>query len=152
MNASDVMGPVEGQLTYEKAPLPAERVDASDVPILVVEDDPDIRETLRSVLELEGHRVLCACQGLEGLHLLRKLGPRCVVILDLMMPVMSGEDFLRAVCDDEQLAGVPVVVLTAYTLHPPTLRGASAVLQKPIELGSLLELLDQLAADLGPAH
>lgn len=82
-------------------------------PILVVEDDSDIRETLQQVLELEGYRVATAANGHEGLAALETGERPSLILLDLMMPVMSGAEMLDHLRTDERLADIPVVVVTA---------------------------------------
>lgn len=104
--------------------------------VMIVDDDPDIREAMADFLDLEGYRVVAATNGAEALTLLR--GPRelpCVILLDLMMPVMTGEDVLDALEQDRELSGVPVVVVTA---SPRPLNHRVPVLLKPIQPELLL--------------
>ncbi|MDQ3488660.1 MAG: response regulator, partial [Acidobacteriota bacterium] len=61
--------------------------------VLVIEDDPDMRELERTALTCSGHEVMLACNGREGLRELEQRKP-CVILLDLMMPVMDGLTFL----------------------------------------------------------
>jgi len=80
--------------------------------VLIVEDDEDIREAIAAVVEREGFEAICVTHGLEALRYL----DRCerlpnVILLDLMMPVMDGWEFLRR--RDDRLRAVPVVVITA---------------------------------------
>jgi CheY-like chemotaxis protein len=82
-------------------------------PILVVEDDPDSRVMLTTALELDGHEVVAAANGAEAFQLARRHHP-CLIILDLMMPVMNGEAFRRAQLDDPELRDIPVLVLSAH--------------------------------------
>jgi CheY-like chemotaxis protein len=84
--------------------------------ILVVDDDADIREVLSEVLIESGHDVMTASNGLEGLQILRDGWSPCMVLLDLMMPVMDGFTFLERVQSIPALARVPIVVLTAKDL------------------------------------
>src|SRR5205814_8831977 len=83
--------------------------------ILVVDDDPDIRDSLREVLEDEGYDVSCVGNGREALDHLKAASPRpCVILLDLMMPVMDGWQFRREQKKLEpELANIPLVVITA---------------------------------------
>jgi CheY-like chemotaxis protein len=108
--------------------------------VLVVDDDQDIRESLRDVLEAEGFPVVCAANGDDALHLLAQ-GPRPgLIVLDLMMPVMSGWEFLTIVGRDEELATIPVAVISASGGTPPP-RGATCFLRKPFELDAILDLV-----------
>jgi CheY-like chemotaxis protein len=109
-------------------------------PVLVVDDDPDIRDTLRDVIEAEGHPVVCAADGEEALReLARGLRPS-LVVLDLMMPRLSGWDVLAAIRADRALADLPVAVISASGCRaaPP---GATWFLQKPIDLDTLLAVV-----------
>src|SRR5678816_1869583 len=75
--------------------------------VLVVEDDEDVREVLRETLEDAGYPVICAKDGREGLELLRAEPRPCLVLLDLMMPVLSGWQFRAQQQQDPRLARSP---------------------------------------------
>jgi CheY-like chemotaxis protein len=102
--------------------------------VLVIEDDLDIREALLEALALEGYRVTAAQDGAEGLARARALRPD-LIVLDLMMPVMDGFEFLGARGADEGLSATPVIVVTAR--HPAEVEGCE-VLHKPFDLDALL--------------
>lgn len=108
--------------------------------ILIVEDDLAIREALKEVLELEGYATLTASNGREGIEILRKSDHPCLVLLDLMMPVMSGWDFLEELKknDTELLKNNPVFVLSAV-VDKNTAQGIAGYLKKPMELESVLK-------------
>ena len=107
--------------------------------ILVIEDDPDMRELERTVLACGGHQVMVAENGREGLRALEGRRP-CLILLDLMMPVMDGLTFLverrrRGVSPD-----VPVVCLSAAgeEMMAHALRlGARECIHKPADLDDL---------------
>ena len=80
--------------------------------ILSIEDEPDIRELLSLTLEAEGFRVLSAATGEEGLRLARKEKP-ALVLLDLMLPKISGLELCRQLRADPDLSSVPILMLTA---------------------------------------
>jgi CheY-like chemotaxis protein len=82
--------------------------------ILVIEDDHDIRAAFRQSLENMGHRVFSATNGSEGLLLLKKLVRPDLIILDMFMPVMNGEEFLKEKNSDEQFRSIPLLALTTY--------------------------------------
>jgi CheY-like chemotaxis protein len=85
--------------------------------VLVVDDDPLIRDTITEILEESGYRVATAAHGKDALNLLQQ-GPRPdAIILDLMMPVMDGWQFLDAKARDEAIRAVPVLIHTAYTAY-----------------------------------
>ncbi|MGZ3709088.1 MAG: response regulator, partial [Bdellovibrionota bacterium] len=108
--------------------------------ILIVEDDTDIRETLQQILELEGYTVLTASNGQEALDLLPQVARPCLILLDLMMPVMNGWEFLelKKKSDDISLATIPVVVVSAAGERAKQIP-ASGFIKKPIELESLIQ-------------
>jgi CheY-like chemotaxis protein len=118
---------------------------ASSAPVLVVEDDRDVRESLVAVLEDAGYPVISAADGRAALDLLRA-GPRpSVILLDLMMPVMDGFEFRAEQVRDPSLADVPVVVFTAGW-YPVELGGRLQVdgyLTKPIRVDALLDLVSR---------
>lgn len=108
--------------------------------LLVVEDDPSVRETLSELLQLEGYRVVEACHGGEALARLREGLQPCLILLDLMMPVMNGWEFRVLQAGDPDLAGIPVVVLSAtrnLRESLPPVRPAG-FLCKPVEYDTLL--------------
>lgn len=108
-------------------------------PILVVDDDPDIRASLKDILEDEGYSVHEAGNGREALAALQTVTP-CVILLDWMMPVMDGLEFLEA-RKGTPAAKVPVIVVTAAQ---PSARfeNVARVLHKPL---SLLRLFESIA-------
>lgn len=114
--------------------------------ILIVEDDPGIREMLADVLADEGHTVVTAGHGQEALDYLdRADGRPDVILLDLMMPVMTGWQFREAQRQTPAIADIPVVVLSAKA----RLRGevaqldVAAIVSKPIDLDGLLVTLQR---------
>lgn len=115
-------------------------------PVLVVDDDPDIRETLRFVLEDAGYPVYTAENGKEALEVLAtaKQLPG-LILLDLMMPVMSGEEMLKALKTVKALAQIPVTIVTASGAPMPPL--ASGLLKKPVDLDVLLKLVERSCGD-----
>ena len=103
-------------------------------PVLVVEDNAEVRQALVALLEAEGYRVAEA----GDVH-------PCLIVLDLMMPRMSGWDFRAAQSSDRELASIPVVVLSADPLASQASRlGAAAVLPKPADPERFLELIERL--------
>ena len=110
--------------------------------VLVVEDDRGIRDTLQHLLEAEGYTVYLAEHGRDGLDLLRRVDPPCVVLLDIQMPVMDGLEFLREKNADPTIAAIPVVVLSA-TADPKRLTGAADFIRKPFEIPILLGAVDR---------
>lgn len=117
--------------------------------VLVVDDEPSLRETLSFILEMEGFRVATAEDGESGLEAIRRLHPP-VVLLDGMMPRRDGFDVCRAVKADPALHDVAVVLLTALGQKTDRERalaaGADHYLSKPFDEEELLTLLRQLTA------
>src|SRR4051812_9472192 len=107
--------------------------------ILFVDDDEDLREICCELLGEAGYRVRAAAHGGEALELMPVLKPR-VVFLDLMMPGVSGWDFLKLVASDEALARTPIVVLTAFSHVRPSEFGPQVVrvLKKPLAMEALV--------------
>ncbi|HXU83008.1 MAG TPA: response regulator [Polyangia bacterium] len=111
--------------------------------ILVVDDDADIREVLTEVLIESGHDVKTASNGLEALGILRNGWLPCMVLLDLMMPVMDGYGFLAERKHDPALCSVPIMVITAgRQVDLDRLEGATLV-GKPIRLPALMSLIEK---------
>ena len=107
--------------------------------VLVVDDDFSTREALTDLLQDRGYSVISAADGREALNYLRDSSAPGIIILDLMMPVMNGWEFLERQSHDPALLDIPVIVVTATPPRNP-LR-AKAVLQKPIQFESLVEML-----------
>jgi len=107
--------------------------------VLIVEDDRDTREMLGRFLELEGFHVATAENGQKALATLRAGSDACVILLDLMMPVMDGWQFRSAQKQDPQISGIPVVVVTAAGSRDaiPKIE-ADAWVPKPVDLDRLL--------------
>jgi CheY-like chemotaxis protein len=110
--------------------------------ILVVDDDPDIRDSLKEVLEDEGYTVNSVANGREALEYLRGGQRPCVILLDLMMPVMDGWQFRREQKQDPTIAGIPLIVITA-TGKRPVLIDADELVMKPLDLGRLFEAIER---------
>ena len=111
--------------------------------VLVVDDDPDIRDSLREVLEDEGYAVSCVSNGREALDYLKSKQPRpCVILLDLMMPVMDGWQFRREQKQDPEIADIPLVVITA-TGKRPVLIDAAELVMKPLDLTQLFAAIER---------
>jgi CheY-like chemotaxis protein len=115
--------------------------------VLVVDDEPDLLEVTRFVLESEGFGVETASNGEEALKLLRVGRRPGVVLLDLMMPGMSGWMFLDEIAKIPALSRIPIVVLTAG--GPLGVDGAVEVLRKPLDLELLLEAVERHASGGG---
>jgi CheY-like chemotaxis protein len=120
-------------------------------PILIIEDEDVIRETFQLFLELEGYVVLTAGNGREGLEQLRKMTRPCLILLDLMMPVMNGEEFLKAKTTEESMSSIPVCVVSGAA-NIPDLPGVAACVPKPVSAESLLDLVRRYCGSSNRAH
>lgn len=108
--------------------------------VLIVDDHEDIRESLRDVLAEEGYRVATAANGREALRYLRENRPPCLIVLDLMMPVMNGYEFRTIQREDPDLAGIPVAVVSGREDAAENAAEMEAVrfFSKPVDLEVLL--------------
>jgi CheY-like chemotaxis protein len=109
--------------------------------ILIVEDDPAIRTALQLALEMEGYHVKSASQGKEALEMLPRIDTPCLILLDLMMPIMNGWDFAKALRQDMVLAPIPVALVTAYSEEAADFQGAQALIKKPVDLELLYQVV-----------
>jgi CheY-like chemotaxis protein len=113
-------------------------------PILIVEDERDLRESLQEYFEDQGYRVSTAANGAEALDLLAATDDLpCLVILDLVMPVVSGNEVYDTMQKDPRLAAVPVVVSTSDPSRAPH---GVLIMRKPIDLRRLLGAVQQHCA------
>lgn len=118
--------------------------------VLLVEDDRDIRSALTEVLVEEGYQVTGVGNGQEAMQHLRQRERPWVILLDLMMPVMNGWQFLALQREDPSLAEIPVVVISAAGVSKQGLGGvAAALIPKPIPLDVLLGALARLCRTAG---
>src|SRR5262245_11830612 len=121
------------------------RTDGSHCPVLIVEDDADLREMMAQLLTLEGYGTATVSNGREALRYLHEGEVPKVILLDLMMPVMDGWEFRRRqqADPDPHLADLPVIVLSALDQQRASNLEASAFLKKPLDFDRLLELVRQ---------
>lgn len=109
--------------------------------IFLVEDDADIRESLAGLLELEGYTVSCAADGDEALEMLKAGLRPCLILLDVMMPSMKGDEVARILRNDPELCSIPIAALTAATkVDIPDV----VTILKPFQLDDLLEHVRRL--------
>jgi CheY-like chemotaxis protein len=108
--------------------------------ILIIDDDHEIRESLRELFEIEGYGVLTACDGQEGWEMLSRVHVPDLVLLDQNMPVWNGADFLKRKKHHERLASVPVLLMSAQArfIRDPDV---SDFVSKPFHVPELLETM-----------
>jgi CheY-like chemotaxis protein len=133
---------------------------ASSGPLLIVEDDPDIREALQGYLELQGYAVRAASNGKEALEHLETPPRPSLILLDMALPIMDGHRVLTTRKTNAALAGVPVIILSAgMAAMNPRDRAVyaanydvAAFLKKPVEPRQLLEVIERHALKLSGAQ
>lgn len=122
---------------------PAVGSDQRPIRVLLVEDDRDLRGALSELLRLEHLDVVEARDGLEALHHLRSGEPAPdVILLDLVLPILSGRELRQVQLEDPALAGIPVVLLSSWPMDDVP---AAAALTKPCRPARLLETLARVA-------
>lgn len=113
--------------------------------LMIVEDDEDIRDNLALLLQLKGYDVATAGHGREALDMLEQTDcPPCLIILDLMMPVMDGWQLREKLRKDSVFCNVPVVLLSGVADVTRAARDLDAVdhLRKPIDFAKLYRIID----------
>ena len=113
--------------------------------VMVVDDDADIRDAVRELLEQEGYAVITAADGQEALDELERNPELDAVLMDLMMPRMDGHEAIRQIRAQERFHDLPIIAITAKTMQGARERcmaaGASEYVPKPVDIGQLLGLL-----------
>ena len=114
--------------------------------VLVVDDDPDVRELLRVALENEGYDVAGVGNGRAALDHLRSHAATCIILLDLMLPVMDGSHFRSAQLHDRSLAWIPVVVMSGGPDSDRHARemGARRLVRKPLDLDEVTQAVSDV--------
>ena len=114
---------------------------AQSAPVLIIEDDPDLRDALRELLSGEGYCVTTAADGSEGLARIGAPPRPGVILLDLMLPRMDGFEFRVRQLEDPELAGIPVIVFSGGgDVEQKVARlGVAASLMKPLDFEALLD-------------
>ena len=112
--------------------------------VLVVDDDAEVRELLRVALEAEGYHVDGVHDGREALNHLRSHADTCIILLDLMLPIMDGVHFRTAQLRDRSLAWIPVILMSGA---PDAARRASELdvrrlIRKPLDLDEVKQALE----------
>lgn len=109
--------------------------------IMVVDDDKDIREMMSMAITMENYDVVTAKDGKDALEQLKNNLKPCLILLDLMMPVMSGREFIEHIEKDPELLqlNIPIVIITAfsYTSENPLVK---KVIKKPPEIEQIFEI------------
>lgn len=110
-------------------------------PIMVVEDDADIRELMKVMLESEGYFPITAENGEEALKLLSQIPKPCMILLDMMMPIMDGWTFSEETKKNVLYKNIPLLAVTAFADQITSKENFSGVVKKPIRIDLLLDLI-----------
>jgi two-component system, chemotaxis family, chemotaxis protein CheY len=113
--------------------------------VMVIEDDADLLEAVCEALEHEGFEAIPCAGGATALARLREAPRPDVILLDLMMPVMSGWQFLDRRREDPSLVAIPVVVMTASRNYDPASLDARECLEKPVSFARLVDAVRRYA-------
>ncbi len=109
--------------------------------ILLVEDDRAIADAVATLLEDEGYQVFRAENGQQGMDVLKTMPRPCLILLDMMMPVLDGHGFMRLLRSEDILISIPVVVVSATQGGIP--ENAKGFLRKPFELEALVQTVNE---------
>jgi len=121
--------------------------DSEPKKVLVIEDEPYLCDLIADVLEAEGHQPSKAANGLDALSRVAESKPQ-LILLDLMMPVMDGWEFMTALRSNPDWQDIPIVIITAVYDIARTQQesGASAVITKPFDIDQLVDVVNSYAA------
>jgi CheY-like chemotaxis protein len=111
-------------------------------PILIIDDNADLRSSLAALLELHDYSVVQAENGEEGLAKLHEGLSPCLILLDLHMPTMNGYEFRAEQQANSGLSEIPTVIVSAVN-SPAELEGIAASLPKPLDFGELFRIIDR---------
>jgi CheY-like chemotaxis protein len=116
--------------------------------LMVIDDDEDIREIIKLILEMEGYRVTTAEDGFSALRQISANGPPALILLDLMMPRMEGEQFMKKL-RESSLPRIPVIIMSGNKTDPARLAelNGDGCLAKPIEFEELLSTVRRFVPD-----
>lgn len=111
---------------------------AGENTVLVIDDERSTRSLLVQILEFEGFKAIGFANGAEALDYLARSEAPCLIVLDMRMPVMDGAQFRAALLQDARLAGIPVVIVTAFDPSSAANLSALRVFRKPVDVEALL--------------
>jgi len=116
--------------------------DSKQKNILIIEDNKEIQDAIKMALEIDGFKVFTANNGKEGIDILGKIPTPSLILLDLLMPVMNGWEFMEELNKDIMHSTIPVVIVSALA-DKQTIPNASEYIQKPIDLDKLLKIAEK---------
>ena len=112
--------------------------------VLIVDDEREIRESLEELFQDEGYLVSTAANGAEALTRLNEAQSPCVVILDLLMPILGGDEVYEEMQKAPRLRGIPVIIITSDPSRAPN---GLLIMKKPMNLDRLLQTVRQVCPD-----
>jgi len=110
--------------------------------ILIIEDEAEIRDSLCQLLEFEGYQSFGVSNGREALENLEKNHKPCLILLDLMMPVMDGWEFLNIIKGKPELSDIPVLVISALD-KASEVKGVAGIIRKPFDISQLTKMVSR---------
>jgi CheY-like chemotaxis protein len=116
--------------------------------LLLVEDDLDVSDALRALLQERGYSVQIAANGREALQILQTTPPPRAILLDLMMPWMSGWELLTEMRKIERLSGIPVIVVSALANTVDYLPNGVVGVSKPVDMDQLCRVIESCSSPL----
>jgi two-component system response regulator CpxR len=116
--------------------------------VVLVEDDPSIRESLQAIIEQEGYEVRTAINGNDAFAMLKELKTPCLILTDLMMPEMNGYEFIELASQTHTIAAIPIVVVsgTPQASKMKTMADAGKIkgmIKKPVDIEYLLKIVHE---------
>lgn len=121
----------------------SQKTSVTNKTLLLIEDEEDIREMLREILIMDGYNVLVARNGREALDILQSHPLPHVILLDMMMPVMNGEEFLKSLEESPTWNAIPVIVMTAASISVQA-KSCFALLKKPFRVAQVRAILSKV--------
>jgi DNA-binding response OmpR family regulator len=123
------------------------------VRILIVDDDPTIRSVLEALLEDEGFAPVMAANGKEAVNIARE-EPPALILMDLMMPVMSGVDAARTLKSDPETSAIPIIAMSAGFILRESIDDllADSIISKPFDLDALIANIQSTLRRASPAE
>lgn len=115
-------------------------------PILLIEDSEDIRDVFASWMEMEGYMTKACGNAEEALQLLRGGLEPCMMLVDLSLPKINGEEFIAKVHEENISKGAPIYVFSAHSVQTP-IEGTKGWVRKPVDVKQLLGILVALEED-----
>jgi CheY-like chemotaxis protein len=114
--------------------------------LMLIDDDQDIREVVRLFLEIDGYRVTTATDGVDALEQLKTCERPSLILLDLMMPRMDGEQFMKTL-RSSPFADIPVIIMSGYREAADKARqlNGNCCLMKPVEFDELMAVVHRFA-------